>query len=247
VFCNPIIRYVTPATPNADTDTTYDMLVRSFGNVEVTNAKIAILEGNREYEMDVPVQYGARLADEDGWLITQFRPVALHFQKPVSLQAVWIESFTDDKGNSTECLPDAAVPLVPATDVRAKQVHEQLESYTRENPLPVAVSLQDGIPFITPDNCTNRYVEADLTQVVSPAERLNPFTARDADVTVLIRINLKPDGELDSAVMQESSGDLGLDKAALTAAKQARYSPKKVNCIPFAGSYLFRAKFDRTK
>jgi TonB family protein len=228
-------------------DTTYDMLVRTFGNAEVTKAKIAILEGNREYETDVPVQSGARLADEDGWLITQFRPVALQFQRPISLQAVWIESFTNGKGNSTECLPDAAVPLVPATDERAQQVHEQLESYTRENPLAVAVRLQDGIPFITPDNCTNRYVEADLTRVVSPAERLNPFTAKDADVTVLIRINLQPDGELDSAVMQHSSGNVALDKAALTAAKQARFSPKKVNCIPFAGSYLFRAEFDRDR
>ncbi|MBV9272061.1 MAG: TonB family protein [Candidatus Eremiobacteraeota bacterium] len=247
VFCNPIVRHVTPATANAARDSTYDILVRSFGSAQITHARLAILEDNREYEMDVPVQGGARLADEDGWLVTQYRPIALHFNTAISMQAVWIESYTDEDGNNTDCLSDPSVPLVPPTNVHAAKVQEQLNDASRANPAAIDVPLQDGIPFITPENCANKYVDADLTRVVSPALLSDRSAEIPSDITVLIRINLKPDGELASAVMQQSTGDLALDKAALTAAQQAHYSPKKVNCIAFAGSYIFRARFDPSK
>lgn len=75
-----------------------------------------------------------------------------------------------------------------------------------------------------------------------------PDAARYADrrmVTVKVLDTIAADGSLQSATISDGSGNVALDQASLSAARQSSYVPKYVDCKPVSGgTYLFSVTFD---
>jgi periplasmic protein TonB len=91
--------------------------------------------------------------------------------------------------------------------------------------------------------CANPNVEATVTNPVQPDY---PESARDLGlgaVTAEVEVTVGPSGNLISAKIYKSAGNMAIDQAALRAARQSPYSPKLVDCSPTQGDYLFRADF----
>jgi TonB family protein len=60
---------------------------------------------------------------------------------------------------------------------------------------------------------------------------------------VLVLATINPDGSLAAARIQQSSGNMTIDRAALQATKESNFTPKIVNCKPVIGTYIFTADF----
>jgi TonB family protein len=58
-----------------------------------------------------------------------------------------------------------------------------------------------------------------------------------------VRIDLSERGTLRAAAVDRSSGNPWLDKAAVAAARNLRYSPEVTNCEAVAGSYALNVQF----
>lgn len=74
-----------------------------------------------------------------------------------------------------------------------------------------------------------------------------PDSARDLNigpVTVTMKVTIGPSGALEGVALLHSSGNTDIDKAALDAARQSTYAPRRVNCKNVTGSYEFRADFN---
>lgn len=92
-------------------------------------------------------------------------------------------------------------------------------------------------------SCADPNADATVTNVATPDY---PDSARDlqlGNVSVLVKVTLDARGALVGATIAQSSGNLAVDDAALRAARQSTYAPRIVNCVPSAGSYIFRADF----
>lgn len=63
------------------------------------------------------------------------------------------------------------------------------------------------------------------------------------NVSAIVLVTVSASGKATAARVSRSSGYANVDRAVLTAAEKSAYSPKLVNCIPSAGSYLFKAQF----
>lgn len=62
-------------------------------------------------------------------------------------------------------------------------------------------------------------------------------------VTALVTVTVAPNGKPTAAHVYRSSGYAAVDRAVTTAALKSTYSPKVVNCVAVASTYLFRADF----
>lgn len=92
--------------------------------------------------------------------------------------------------------------------------------------------------------CRSPYQDAALVQFVQPAY---PQSARELGLGVVnakVVVTLSPTGTLISASIYQSAGNMSLDQAALSAARQSTFSPKIVNCEPVTGDYLLSVTFD---
>jgi TonB family protein len=58
-----------------------------------------------------------------------------------------------------------------------------------------------------------------------------------------VRVDLSEHGKLRTAAVDRSSGNPWLDKAAVAAARNLRYSPEVTNCEAVAGSYALNVQF----
>jgi len=99
-------------------------------------------------------------------------------------------------------------------------------------------------PTPAPPKCKTPYQDATVVQQVTPDY---PESARElglGEVTVQVEVTISPSGSLQSAKLYSQSGNMALDQAALSAAKQSTYAPKVVNCDPIEGTYLFKVTFD---
>jgi TonB family protein len=61
--------------------------------------------------------------------------------------------------------------------------------------------------------------------------------------TAAIHVSLDPEGRVLDAVVAQSSGNAGLDAAAMQMARAASYTPKYVDCKAVAGEYTFTVRF----
>ena len=91
--------------------------------------------------------------------------------------------------------------------------------------------------------CANPNVEATVTNPVQPDYPQSALDLGLGAVTVNVEVTVGPSGNLVTAKVYKSSGNMSIDQAALRAARQSTYSPKLVNCEPTTGDYLFRADF----
>ncbi len=89
--------------------------------------------------------------------------------------------------------------------------------------------------------CTKPNVDPMPIDAVAPDLPKSQWPARKVSAIVLVTI--APNGKATAARVFQSSGNANVDRAVVTAAEKSTYSPKVVNCVPVAGSYLFRADF----
>lgn len=91
--------------------------------------------------------------------------------------------------------------------------------------------------------CTTPFQNA---TVLSEAQPAYPASARGlrGQRQVAIAVTIDPDGDLESATVESSTGNMALDRAALDAARATIYAPELVNCLPVTGIYLFKVTFD---
>jgi TonB family protein len=89
-----------------------------------------------------------------------------------------------------------------------------------------------------PLRCVASTREAKVTTPVAPdlpADIHGPLEA-------VVKVTVAADGSVKNVSVYRSSGNVRVDEAMLTAAKQATYSPKIVNCTAVEGDYLFRVQ-----
>jgi TonB family protein len=87
--------------------------------------------------------------------------------------------------------------------------------------------------------CANPNVDATVT---SPAEPKIP-QGLNVEGSSEMQVTIAPNGSVEKVTIWKSSGYATIDRAVAQAAMHSKYSPKRVNCRPVAGTYLFRADF----
>jgi TonB family protein len=60
----------------------------------------------------------------------------------------------------------------------------------------------------------------------------------------VVRVNLAASGGVDSAMIEQSSGDFNLDFAAIRAAEQSQYEPASIACRSVSDTVLYAVTFD---
>lgn len=61
---------------------------------------------------------------------------------------------------------------------------------------------------------------------------------------VVTEVRVDAQGVVQSVRIRQSSGVDSMDRAALKAAAESTYAPAEKNCVPVAGTYIFRVTFD---
>lgn len=237
VWCAFGINYLAPAHAGTPSDELYDLAFENTSSAPVTHVMLDVMDEKRIYEIDVPLRHPQPVPARAA---TVYDPIAVHFTKPVTVRSAWIKAIGDDDGHAASCYPLA----VGTTRHKTAEEDERARSDIKAIP-HLSFLAGDGTPFITPDGCTQPFVDASAYDVVTPNV---PFDGQMAlrmagEVTTLVRVDLAQDGELVNATVLRSSGIPPLDAAAVAAAKSTKYHPKKVNCIPFASTYTFRSSF----
>jgi TonB family protein len=92
-------------------------------------------------------------------------------------------------------------------------------------------------------NCQWPNVEADVLQQAQPDF---PDAARGIRGTLqaVITVNLSAEGQMTSAAMFRSTGNMTLDQAALAAARQSTYLPAVKDCKRVPGTYYFKVTYE---
>jgi TonB family protein len=143
----------------------------------------------------------------------------------------------------------------PKLAVHVPKTHNSTNTNTTEQKYTQPKGTEQGVPSGEgtaspgppatpgPPACKVPFQDATATDQVPPDY---PESAKElgiGDVTVLVEVTVGPTGSLDSASIYKSSINMDIDRNALRAARESRYSPKIVNCEPVSGTYLFRADF----
>lgn len=104
-------------------------------------------------------------------------------------------------------------------------------------PTPVATS--------TPTGPCAGHANADATVAATPDVTDISPEARASKVsgTAAVHVSLDAQGRVVDAAVAQSSGNAGLDAAAMQMARAATYTPKYVACKAVAGDYTFTVKF----
>lgn len=120
------------------------------------------------------------------------------------------------------------VPVAPKTPAPA-----------RVTPVPTPAAT------LTPSGPCAGHANADPTVAATPPVADIAPQARTSKVngTAAIHVSLAPDGRVVDAVVAQSSGNAGLDAAAIQMARGASYTPKYVDCKAVAGDYTFTVRF----
>lgn len=96
-----------------------------------------------------------------------------------------------------------------------------------------------------PQNAQCEWPDVDA-DVLDSAQPEYPYAARGVIgvVQAAVTVNLDAGGHVVSVMVAHSTGNLALDRAALTAARQSTYLPAVNNCTRVPGSYDFTVTFD---
>jgi TonB family protein len=80
--------------------------------------------------------------------------------------------------------------------------------------------------------------------IASSARAVLPSDVHIAQpVTALVKVTIGTSGQLMDAAIQQSSGIISVDQAALDAAKRSTYTPKFVSCKAVVASYIYKLVF----
>lgn len=97
-----------------------------------------------------------------------------------------------------------------------------------------------GPPATPAPACSEPYVSAHTIDAISPSA---PEDAAGMEGTAEIQVSLDAAGRVTDVRVYHSTGSMGLDRAALDAARRSTYAPQIVDCQPAGGTYLFRVDF----
>jgi len=99
------------------------------------------------------------------------------------------------------------------------------------------------VPTPTKPACAVPNAPAVATTKVTPDM---PEIARQmgASGTAQVKVSLDANGNVTSATIATSTHNSALDRAAVQAAQQSKYSPEVDNCVKTAGSYLYVVTFE---
>jgi TonB family protein len=91
--------------------------------------------------------------------------------------------------------------------------------------------------------CAASHVPA--AAISSPIPEFPPIASIEkASGTAFVFIHLAANGDLQSATISRSSGNVALDREALRVTRSARFTPETVNCTAIEGAYLYQVDFD---
>jgi len=94
-----------------------------------------------------------------------------------------------------------------------------------------------------PATCDQPDREASVIRAKVPAKPASTKSLKHP-VEVLVEVAVAPNGDLmDAPMIRQSSNDVAIDQAALTAARASTYAPRLVNCAPTFGTYTLRVPF----
>lgn len=116
---------------------------------------------------------------------------------------------------------------------------------TARTPAPRVTAAPTPVATIAPSGRCNGHANADPSVAATPDRADISPDARTSRVsgTAAIHVSLDPDGRVVDAVVAQSSGNAGLDAAAVQIARGATYTPKFVDCKAVAGDYTFTVRF----
>ncbi|MGB8151630.1 MAG: M56 family metallopeptidase [Candidatus Cybelea sp.] len=104
-------------------------------------------------------------------------------------------------------------------------------------PAPVSAPAGSGSAVVAA--CAKPNVDALVT---GPAEPQMPRGLKTGG-SAIIAVTIAPNGTVTGLSLRKSSGNAAIDRSVAEAALHSKYSPKLVNCVAVAGTYLFRADF----
>lgn len=112
-------------------------------------------------------------------------------------------------------------------------------------PVPQPTSLPTPVVIATPSGPCSGHANVDpmLSATPDPADISPEARASKVSGTAQVRVSLDAQGRVVNAAVAQSSGNAGLDAAAVQMARNASYTPKYVDCKAVAGDYTFTAKF----
>ncbi len=101
------------------------------------------------------------------------------------------------------------------------------------------------VALVTPSGPCGGHSNAEPTVAATPDPVDITPEARAGKVssTAAVRVSLDAQGHVVDAAVSQSSGNAGLDAAAVQMARGATYTPKYVGCKAVAGDYTFSVKF----
>lgn len=143
------------------------------------------------------------------------------------------QSIRDAKGIARTMLPTITSKLKAATTLAAQQAAEERRG-------------QKMYATPTPEiaHCALPNRDASIEHTV---ETVYPDSARDlglGPVTVLVNVEVLPNGSISNASIYKSSGNGAVDREALRVAWATTYVGAIKNCKPVSGEYLLRAEFN---
>ena len=149
---------------------------------------------------------------------------------------------TTSKSNTTSSEQRYIAPAVGSENGNPKGTVESAPPAPANTAAP-ATPGQPATPAPTlKPTCANPNADANATNPVTP-DYPEIAKAQGVEGTTQIAVALDASGNVLSATVHKSAGNAALDNAAISAAKQSKYSPEVVNCVKTAGTYLFRADF----
>ena len=163
--------------------------------------------------------------------------------------------------------PPPRKPVLPHPQRHARAVRPAIH-----NPVHIAVTKPDGPPMGPPVEPTGNPVPVDTSgpgiaptdAPIAPTPTPKPAcSAPDVPAKTLVtqspivpedqsdgfagtakvKVDLDAAGQVVGTSIYESTGNMQLDRAALSAARESRYAPEERDCKNVAGSYLFTIDF----
>jgi TonB family protein len=94
-------------------------------------------------------------------------------------------------------------------------------------------------------SCTVASAPATISDIVS-AETPSFLSLIGVTGNADVQVSLSDTGALENATIAKSSGNASLDAAAITAAREQKYSPERSDCQPVGGTYLIHVDFSNS-
>ncbi len=136
-------------------------------------------------------------------------------------------------------------PTVTHRGAKGNTPVETVPVVAARTPVPRPTSLPTPVVSITPSGPCSGHANADpaLAATPDPAGISPEARASKVSGTAAVHVSLDAQGRVVSTTVAQSSGNAGLDAAAVQMARNASYTPKYVDCKAVAGEYTFTAKF----